>query len=263
MNGVLFPSLLSQATFVPSNVAWSETYPITNLQDIVRSSRIGRAGAGATTVAFIINFPALVTMRALAMIGHNAPTGATLRVSGYGQVDAGGAAIFTQDGLPMFGAEGRVPGYRAIRPFLLPASVTVRSLYIVVYNANDPLEIEAVDVGGFWEWPMGFGREIGFATSSSEIEMAGGASYRPDGKPAPRTVSGQVDLMQMAETSTTGLDFQKGVDIQTPFVWAEDWNDPASWARKSLLVRNRELSPMVGALYRRDSFPIKLIEHKR
>lgn len=259
MNGVIFPAYGHEATYFGGG--WSVGFPLQNLADLVRPSKVARA-VDIGTASIALNFPSSRTIQAVAVIGHNLPAGGTFSVSVYSGADFTGGYVAGTGMMPVSG--GAFPsGYRRIALYRFPTPVVGRSVYFTFGGLDATLQIEAVEVGGFWEWPMGFGREIGVATADREIELAGGSSYQLGSNRRARTVSGQVDLMKMEETASKGLDFQKGLDIQRPFVWAEDWTDPASWARKCLLVRNLELSPMVGALYRRDRFPIKLIEHMR
>lgn len=267
MNGIIFPSYVDPARLPLATATavvggWAAEYPLANVVDLVRPSKIARASAAGDR-SFNLNFATAVSIGALALIGHNAPDGATFYIVMTAGPDATGTTLYegTHEFWPGLSAPN--PAYRSIRPLILPATVAgVRTIRILIYAHGAPLEIGAVDVGGFWEWPLGYGREIGFKTDDREIDLAGGASYRPE-KRKLRTVSGQVDLMAMAETSTTGLDFQKGLDLHRPFVWAEDWSDPTSWTRKCILARNDDLPLMAGALYRRDAFPVRLIEHVR
>lgn len=260
MNGIIFPSYADLVT--RENGGWQAAYPFTNTRDLIRISKLARAdGAGDRQV--ILNLPALLPIRAVALVGHNLPKGSTIQVSTTDAVDGGGNAVHATGSMPTWpGASAPVAGYRAVRPVLFGFTAPVRSI-VIGMNTDAVIEIQGVDVGGFWEWPMGYGREIGVNIPNGEVDLAGGASYRPARNLKPRTVTGQVDLMKMEETATTGLDFQRGIDISHPFVWAEDWTDPTTWARKCMLVRNRELSPMVGSVYRRDRFPVTLIEHFR
>lgn len=260
MNGIIFPSYMEGA--VSNNANWDPNYPSGNACDLVRPSKVARRLAAGT--AFLsVTFLQTVSIRAIALIGHNAPAG-TFKIQAYSGPGGGGDAVGPNPTYDFWPAgSSPVPSCRAVRPVLLPAALECRSIVFEFGNIGVPFEIQAVEAGGFWEWPMGYGRELGLKVDDTEIVLAGGASYRPESNLKPRTVRGAVDLMKMEETATTGLDFQKGLDIQRPFVWAEDWEDPATWARKCLLVRNEEVSPMVGALYRRDRFPINLIEHQK
>ena len=260
--GIIFPTSMEGATFNADVGGWIAGYDMANMGDLVRPSKIARAnGAGAHN--FIVNFPAKTAVRAIALVGHNAAFASTIRVSCHFATMAGGTLMYDSGVQSFYPAGYKINGYRQIRPFILPADVSCQSVYFRL-SANDvPYEIEGVEIGRFWEWPgIGYGRELGIEQDGSEIALAGGASYRPDG-PKPRKVSGSVDYMKMTETSTTGLDFHSSVDIQKPFVWAEDFDDPETWFRKCLLVRNQGLSPMVGSLYRHDRYPIELIEHLR
>lgn len=261
--GVIFPSWGNEVVYGPGS-AWMANYPLQNVSDLIRTSKVARRqDAGLTTISG--EFAATRTVQALALIGHNLVPSAVVTLSFYaGPVANPGAYVAGTADLSPTGGQPHQTEYRRVMPIVLPAPVAARSFYMTFSNLSDPMELEAIEVGELWQWPgISYGRELGVAPDAEEISLAGGASFYPDQVKAPRTVSGQVDLMAMAKTSTTGLDFQKGMDIQRPFVWAEDFDDPASWARKCLLVRNVDLPPMVGALYRHDRFPIRMIEHMR
>jgi hypothetical protein len=257
--GVIFPSYLPGA--VSNNPGWLASYPSSNALDLVRPSCVARANdAGVRYLSIDLAAPSSIA--ALALIGHNATPGYDFAYEIYSGPGLTGGVAYA-GGLAFWPAGGPVPGLRSIRPHILPAPVVGRSIIFAFPNIGGQFELEGVEVGGFWEWPgISYGREMGVAAEGEEISLVGGASFYPEDG-APRTVTGQVDLMAMAKTSTTGLDFQKGVDIQRPFVWAEDFDDATSWPRKCLLVRNLDLPPMVGALYRHDRFPIRMIEHLR
>lgn len=260
--GVIHPSIMDQATFAADVGGWDASYGMQNMADLVRPSKIARA-TGDGIHNFIVDFPTEQSVRAIAIIGHNAALTSTLQVSVHHDAGASGNVVWDSGSVPFYPSGVKVSGYRHIRPFILPANASGQSVYIRM-SANDvPYEIQAVEIGDFWEWPgISYGRELGVLQDGSEIPLLGGASYRSE-SPRPRRVAGLIDYMKMAETTTTGLDFQKRVDIQKPFVWAEDYDDSSTWPRKCLLVRNQELPPMAGALYRHDRFPIQLVEHLR
>lgn len=263
--GVIFPSYAHEVTTVSHIGAWSAAYPLLNVTDLVRPSKPARASAAGDRSIYG-TFPSNRPVQAIAIIGHNVPAANVIgmEILLWSGPDGTGTLLATSGGIDWWtaGSPG-VAGYRWIRPYIFSAPFNVRSFQIYISNTGTPLEIQAIDVGGFWEWPgISYGRDLGVSSDEDEIQLVGGASYRPD-RATPRQINGQIDLIAMAKTSTTGLDFQKGVDLQRPFVWAEDFDDPTTWARKCLLARNVALPGMVGARYRHDRFPIQMIEHMR
>lgn len=266
--GPIFPSYATDVTWTAASGAWSASYPLANVKDLIRISRLARASAtGARSIGGV--FSAARTIQALALVGHNVPAGAvTARAylfSSTGNDPTANAATIVYDSgaVPVWPSGGPVEGLRAIRPFLLPTEVVARSIHITVGDIGVPLEIEAVEIGGFWDWGgISPNADMGIEGGEGPTALAGGGAYGGDVSTA-RIVDGQVDLMHMDMTGTTGLDFQRTLDKMRPFVWGRDLEDPASWARRCMLVRNQSLPEMVGAMYRHDRFPVKLIEHLR
>lgn len=260
--GIIFPSAMDGAAVQTDVGGWTVGLDLANVLDIVRPSKIARAGdAGIRN--FIINLPSKKAVDAVAIIGHNASTVATARVSGHFDVGAAGDLMYDSGAVPFWPAGRTTTLYRSIRLFVFPSTKSIRSIYIRLSANTAPWEIQAIEAGQIWEWPIGFDRELGVQPAEGLLSLAGGAAFASDAPAGPRVVRGQVDLMKLEESATTGLDFQRGLDIQRPFVFAEDFDDPSTWDRKCLLARNEEVPPMVGALYRRDRFPIRLIEHMR
>lgn len=260
--GIIFPAWGQEVVYA-SVSEWAEDYPIDNAADLIRTSKIARRTTNGVTT-FSGEFPESRSVQALALIGHNLVPSAQVTLSFYaGPMTAPGAYVGGTGTLSPTGGQPHQSEYRRIMPIILPSPVTARSFYMTFNNLADPMELEAIEVGQLWEWPgISYGREIGVSVESEEISLVGGAAFHPE-TAAPRTISGQIDLLAMAKTSTTGLDFQKVMDLQRPFVWAEDFDDPATWTRRCLFARNVDLPAMVGALYRHDRFPIRMIEHMR
>lgn len=260
--GIIFPAWGHEVAY-SSVVDWHANYPLQNVSDVIRTSKIARRTSNAYTT-LSAEFPEPRSVQAIALIGHNLVPSSQVSLSFYdGPMATPGEYVGGTGFLSPTGGQPNQTAYRRIMPIILPAPVTARSFYMTFDNIADPMELEAIEVGQFWEWPgISYGREIGVSVESEEISLVGGAAFHPE-TAAPRTVSGQIDLLAMAKTSTTGLDFQKAMDLQRPFVWAEDFDDPATWARRCLFARNVDLPAMVGALYRHDRFPIRMIEHMR
>lgn len=260
--GVIFPSYTAEMTMSAVSGGWSPDFPLQNVFDSVNISKLARATASGNRV-FNGTFAAPRTIQAFAVVGHNVRSITTLfELLLYAGDDATGSIVgrtFAQTWHPGPSA------YRSVRPFVFASPlINVRSFQLQINDPGVALEIQSIEIGQFWEWPgISYGREIGFRPEEGRVSTAGGASYSTSTARDPRFVSGQVEAMKIAESTTTGLDFQKLNDIQRPFVWAEDFDDPTSWARKCMLVRNEELPPLVGSLYKRDRFPVRLIEHMR
>ena len=258
--GVIFPSYAHEALYYGGT--WKADYPFANAGDMVRPSKVARADT-TDVMPLGVLFPASRLIQAIAFVGHNVPAGAsTFVVQVYSGPSHTGTLLYSAT-LDWWPAGGPVEGYRSIRPIILPAPVLARSLYFEIGALDAPIEIQAIEIGGFWEWPgVSYGRSLGVQGDSGSIDLAGGARSSQGDNPA-IVVDGQVDLMHMGITGTTGLDFQRTLDTKQPFVWAEDFDAPASWPRRCLLARNVALPPMVGALYRHDRFPFQLKEHLR
>lgn len=266
--GAIFPSYGDGVVWSAVSGGWTESYPLQNVADRIRASNVGRASAaGARVITGVLSEKRVIA--AVAIIGHNLPVVAgAIQVwafsgTGTDPVANAGEIVFNSGPVSVWpSGSGPISPYRSIRPFLF-SGVQARSFRIAFPAGPEALEIEAIEVGGFWEWPgVSFGREQGFAAGGSDVALVGGGAQPGDGNPA-RSISAQLDFMAMATTSTTGLDFQKRLDVQTPFVWSDEYENPAQWPRKVLLVRNESLPAIVGRLYRHDAFPVRLVEHLR
>lgn len=78
MIGIGYPNLLTTSTSV-SGGSWNASFPVTNVRttDLSRPARSTDATTGSTVIA--IDHGAAVTARAVALIGHNLSSAATLR----------------------------------------------------------------------------------------------------------------------------------------------------------------------------------------
>lgn len=267
--GLMFPSYGAEAAWSPVAGAWSANYPLSNVGSKVEIEQVARAVAsGAIAIGGVL--PAARVIGGVALIGHNVPAGsATVRVRvfsgpGHDPVANSATMVFDSGDERVWPAgTGPVLNYRSIRPIILPLSVTGRSVLIDISAFGQPLQLGAIEVSGFWEWPgVSLGREQGFDGEAAALSLVGGGVH-VDSDARPRIVSAQVDLLDMKVTETTGLDFQAITDTVEPFVWCEDFDDPTIWARKCLLARNQSLPRIVGRLYRHDAFPLRLVEHTR
>lgn len=269
--GVIFPSYADEVVWTAVAGAWSADYPLQNVSSLKEPSRVARASSAGSSRTISGVLPQNRQIRALALIGHLIPAGAVQWrahfFSGTGSDPTANAADLLHDtGVQAFwpSASGPTDGYRSTRPYILPAVISARSFRIVINGAAGVThQLSGIEIGGFWEWPgISPGRELGVRAEADRTDLVGGASY-VQGKGTPIIARGSIDLLKMSVAQTTGLDFQAHTDKRRPFIWAEDFDDPATWARKCLLVRNEELPPSVGALYRHDRFQLRLVEHLR
>ena len=266
--GVIFPSYADDVVYTAVTGAWGAGFPLQNVADLIRPSMIARASAaGARVIAGVM--PSARVIGALALVGHNAPSGTTMRVrlfsgTGYDPTANAGTMIYDSGSVQVWPAGGPVVGYRSIRPVLLDQDLTCRSFRIDLGAHATAWEIGAVEVGGFWEWPgISYGRELGVDTPSDRVRYAGGALGTGSDARGPRTINGSIAYLKDDISTSIGLDYQAWLDRQRPFVWAEDFESPATWPRKCLFARNQEVPSLVGALYRHDRFQFRLIEHLR
>lgn len=246
--GVSIESYSADAVF--SGSGFDANYPAANLGDLTRSTKVGRIPGGSSTItATLATGPDSVPLVGfVAVVNHTLQPGDTLRVQA-GSYDSGVVSAWP-------GAY--VAGYRPVRPFIFPEAAT--STVTITVSAAGSVDLGGIEIGRFWSWPgLSPGVEVGFRHPAPQIDYAGGGGAGPDLDP-PRIYNGQIDRISMAQTATRGLDFQGLKGTARPFVFVENYEDADSWARTCFLARNLELPPAVGAVYRHDTFQIRLTE---
>ncbi len=268
-SGLGFPSYTPDAVWTAVVGSWSTDYPITNLGDTIRTSKVARTTSTAQK-EFKAIFPAVRTIQLVSLIGHNITNAAAaFRIYAFSDNNPdpiGNAAhIIADSGSLLVWPTGSaaVANYRSIRPYLFSAPVAARSLYIAVNGVDVSPEFQAIDLTAWWEWSgIGYGFETGLLPGSDSRTLIGNAVDETDDEAA-RVVNGQIDYLALGATVNLALDFQIWAAMQKPFVFVEDYDTPASWARTALLVRNSALPPLVGAVYRHDRFQFRFVEHRR
>lgn len=246
--GVSIESWSSTAAF--SGSGFDANYPVTNLSDVVRSSNIARVSGGATT-AITAALGAAHPVSCVGLIHHNLQVGDTVRVQA-GAYDSGTVAVWPA---------GAPAGYRCHRPFVFP-EVSASSVTVTITAAGD-LELGAIEIARFWEWPgISPGAQVGLTAVAADLDYVGGGAGLI-GAERVRTYSGQIDKIQMTLAATRGLDLQGFKGKSQPLLFVEDLADPASWARRCFLARQNELPAAVGAVYRHDAYQIRLVEWLR
>lgn len=262
--GVSMDSYSAAATWTSVSGTWSTDYPVTNLGDLRRPTKVGRvvpAGGGLIGISAVL--PAAVPIRMIAIVNHNCSAFASLLVRIWS--DAGTTTLTYDNGGQTFYPAGPGPDntYAKVRPLILPAEVQGRHIEIQIGGLTGTTDIGAVEIARFWEWSgVSPGADVGFRPLQSRIDYLGGGSEGVD-EPPSRTYDGEMSYLALAIAASQGLDFQKLKGKAEPFVFTEDYSDAASWARTTFLATNAELPASVGAVYRHDRYQFRLKEHMR
>lgn len=266
--GIGYPSYTSEAVWTAVSGAWSADYPLANVADMIRSSQVARATSNAQR-EFKAVLPASRIVQFFAFIGHNISSAAgAFRIYAFSDNNpdpvANAANIVADSGALLIWPSGApVSGYRSIRPYVFSAPVLARSFYFAVSAIDVNLEIEAIEIAQWWEWPgISYGFETGVMATSDTRELIGAPVDETD-DPGLRTMAGQIDYLKLGADVDAADDFQLGTGYQRPFVFVQDYETPASWPRTTVLARNKTVSPLVGAVYRADTFQFRFVEHRR
>lgn len=261
--GLGYSSASALATGYSSNRALSTDYPLINLIDILNPSKVARHTATGQT-DIILTWPSAVQMQALFLINHNGTAACSATASRWsslpidGGSNPGGLIDSKTVAFPV-----PASGYPQVLPIVFDSQQAIRGVALSLTGNPAPWAIGALDASLWWELPgISPGYDIGVDARATRSEYVGGA-MSDDDVWAPRTFSGQVDYIAMTTTATRGLDFQAIQGRQKPFVFVKDLADPTTWPRTAMQVRNAEVPPAVGALYRHDRFQLRLIEHWR
>lgn len=262
MSGVSWDSVSATAAFAAITGTWDGNYPVANLGDLRRISKIARVTPVSGAVSFSLAFPANTTAGIVALVNHTIPSG-NIRFRLYSSAILTGL-VHDSGTIAVWPSGGPAPNLAAIRPYIPSSPITVRSMQIDLTG----LPAGAIDLGGlevakYWDWPgLGPGKQFGFDNRTAEVQFLGAGADPPPGG-APRVMNGEIPFLALATAATTGLDFQATQGKAKPFVYVQDYVDPASWARTCMLCTNVEVPPSVGALYRHDTFQFRFREHLR
>lgn len=228
-SGIIFPSVGRDAVWTQVGGAWAPNYPASNLANLDEIARVGRSTSASMSAKAL--FPAPVSINAMALIAHTLTGITTVRVYAFSGVDSDPVTdaadiVYDSGAMLVWPATTPVDGYAWVRPILFSQTILARSFFVQISSPVSNIEVGAIDFGTAWIWPgISYGREIGVRGGDEDLDLVGGASApKPDN--VARTVDAMVDLMAMATTSSIGLDFQKGLDINVPFVFAQDFDDP-------------------------------------
>lgn len=240
-SGIGYPSFARTLVWQESGGAGTlADFPVTNLSSLDEPRRVTRASAAGDT-AFLAAFGGAQTVDFIAIIHHNLPAAATVRIVLYGTPAISGDYVYDVTA-PVWPVGIPTAEYPAVRPVILPAPVVAYGIYIQFANMGDAVaEVGGIEIGRLWEWNVEVPRGIGVDSRSSVTESAGVQHVTKQW--APRTVTGERELIAQSEVDTKFMDFQMDTGLSKAFVWCWDVDDPATWARQAVLVTNSSLPP--------------------
>ena len=248
-SGVSTNSLADDGTFAVTTGAedpGSYGYVIENLGDLFDLGEAARITPSAGTVVIERVLSAAAEIQCLALCDHTMTGAEDVRVEFFSD------AAFSAPGTDT-GAVG-VPTPTAdpqTFPVVLTAAETVRSIRITITGLTGDLEVGGLEIGGFWEVTINAGLEAGLEVGGAEQVLVGGGSYGAEGEVA-RTRSFHMAFMDLAASSTTGLDWAQDRGTTRPYVLVEDADNPASWPRDCFLAVNQQTPRITAVLADRD-----------
>lgn len=263
ISGVSVESVSRTATWTSLTGTWNADYPVSNLGDLKRPSKVARVAPASGGASLNVHFDDAYVMRMVSLVHHTLDVGASMRIRLYG--DPLQTQLRADSGVLPVWPDGLEPeaGLLAVRPYLFPTTSVAKSARIDFSDMAAAADIGAIEIARFWDWRgISPGAELGIDVRTPATALAGGAT-RADAQWSPRTYNGELTYLEMKEAATRGIDFQKIKGQAYPFVFVEDYEEPATWATGCFLARNAELPPMVGAMYRHDTFQFRLTEHAR
>jgi hypothetical protein len=261
-SGVSTASFSESATFAAVTGTFDANYPVGSMSDLNQPSKVARVAPAAGVVAFTAVLSADRSVQVAALVAHTLPAGATVRTRFFS--DAGMTTLVTGGDLGPTAIPTPVSGYKQTYPALMDAAQTVRAVRWDIASAGaSDIDIGAAEIAQWWEWPkITATAELGFDDPGEDLQLLGGGAVGQEGY-APNTYAGQVAHMDIADSLTLGVDFQKLKQLSRPFVFVEDYSDSASWPRTCFLALNVDLPQFVAQLYDRDAFQFRLREHVR
>lgn len=265
--GIGYPSMTSEAVWSAQYGVWQDNYPPSALGDLQRPSKPARITNNSPIDVKAV-FPTARPVQLFALVDHNLPVGSNVLIQAYSNTspDGSAAGLVLEQAFEAWPAgTAPVEGRRSIRPLILSAPVTIRSLRIIFVPtvAHPTISIGAIEVSGFWEWAgISPGKELLFESKEPASKIVGGMEVVRPGR-VQRQVNGQIDYVKVGGKTNTVLDFQRDMDLDRPFIFAPDFDDPASWSRHCFLAKNLQVPPLTGALYKHDRFVFRFGEHWR
>lgn len=262
--GVSLDSYSKAATWTSISGAWASGYPVTNLGDLRRPSKVARVTPASGSAAVKAVLAETSKVQCIAVVQHNAPAGATVRARLY--ADAGLTVLVHDTGVsalwPADFDTSKIA--RPSRILVTPVPVNCAAVRIDLAGLTGATDIGAIEIAKWWEWPgISPGAEFGLREPPASIGLLGGGEEAVAVDSHPRVYDGELGALAMADAATKGIDFQKIKGLAQPFVFTEDLRDVTSWPYTTFLATNAELPELVGRMYRRDTFQFRFREHVR
>jgi hypothetical protein len=268
VSGVSYLPVSASAVWASAE-AWSADHPVTALSDLINIREIAQAtDSGQRTLTFVL--PAAVSIQFIAMIHHNGVSGTRWRIRLFSDDDpdiVGNAGAIVDDSgiLQVWPSDPGELLYPSTRPHLFEAPVTARSGHITLYSRasidNQPWEIGGFEIAQWWPWTdVEVPRERGMSNTDVVSEQPDSVDHVMK-QWAPRIWSGSRGVVDQAELETTAIDFMRDRGLTKPFVFVWNINDPATWLREAMLVRNTKAPPAVFQLLDIGRIDFKFTEH--
>ncbi len=265
-----------------SSSTFNTDYPLDNIQ-ILPLAKVARSDSTVDNVTIAFTFDVPRVLQLLAFVRHNLTLDATYDLYLYSDdsysdevysvlnqniwptVDPSGSETWTT---PYFWTGQYSPqdieNYTWTRPFFLPQKYIVQSGKFILHDADNAdgfLEIGLLEMAEGWQLSVNpsYGAAYGFNFRSTAVQADGGGKYFQR-KDKPRVFNGGIPYMDRSEVLTNGFELFRQLDIDTPFFWLPDPNDPASWLRQAFLARNVSPQLMQYAAYNLDQMPLSFEE---
>lgn len=240
-------------------------YPASNLMDLVQSTKVCRVAPASGVVQFDFSFSTPLSIPFVGVVGHNIGAGSpTIRVRLTSAVHGGGTLLYDSGAILVWPSSGPAANFQSVRPLINSAS-GVQSALIDFGSLAGTLEIASIFMGRYiFLDGMGAGKQLGFTNRVSPIDLVGGGADPPAPDFVPRTLDADLPLVALGgDEYLSMIDMQRFQSLTGPMVYVEDYDDPTTWARRSMLCTNSELPAAIGALYKREKFSLRLREHRR
>lgn len=262
----------ASASFSLSGGSWNATYPLSNLQ-VLPPSRVARSTDATTGSTVIIAATSGATQK-VGMIGlprNNFSLAATIRVRLYS--DAGLTALIYDSGvgnvwpIGLYTTSADIANDNWTWLWWAGQDYDAAGIRLDISDTGNSagyveagwLEIAAqTQVSYNFKW----GAQAGYRFRSQVTEAIGGAKYVYL-LPKPRTFSGTIELPS-SEALAQQFERWRQLDIDLPFLWLPNPDDPTNWPREAFLAQNLDPGPFTYAYFgngsRFYSVPIKLEE---
>lgn len=276
-----FPRLTRQATFTGG--AWAAGYPVGNL-GILPLAQVARSiSLDPAATAFTATFDRERLVRMLGLVRHNVSIDGKIRIRVFedaaktvllhdtGTVDMWPevyppSALEWEDDAFWSGrySSDEIEGYAPTRPFLFDDLYLCRAIEVSVTDPSNPagyVEIGLFEIATGWQVGSNYdyGAEYGYRFRSEMVEALGGVRYF-ERRDKPRVFSGTINYLRRDEALARGFEMLRRHDIDEPFLWLPNPEEPLHWLRTCFLARNVNPGLLASTFRGRERFPISLEE---